>query len=87
MVGRKDQSAAMRKMFETKSHSWQEVGLARQINTKAARRARRQAAVLVPLLIGVLVAYRYREDLFGGDVDLPVAARLLPSSEAVRSSR
>jgi small-conductance mechanosensitive channel len=70
MFGRKEQSAAMRKMFETKSHSWQEVGLARQINTKAARRARRQAAVLVPLLVGVLVAYRYRTDLFG--VDLPI---------------
>jgi small conductance mechanosensitive channel len=70
MLGRKEQSAAMRKMFETKSHSWQEVGLARQINTKAARRARRQAAVLVPLLVGVLVAYRYRTDLFG--VDLPI---------------
>ena len=70
MLGRKDQSAAMRKMFETKSHSWQEVGLARQINTKAARRARRQAAVLVPLLVGILVAYRYRTDLFG--VDLPI---------------
>jgi small conductance mechanosensitive channel len=72
MLGRKEQSAAMRKMFETKSHSWQEVGLARQINTKAARRARRQAALLVPLLIGVLVAYRYRADLFGAGVDLPI---------------
>src|SRR3954452_13446505 len=72
MVGRKEQSAAMRKMFETKSHSWQEVGLARQINTKAARRARRQAAILVPLLIGLLVAYRYRADLFGAGVDLPI---------------
>src|SRR3954469_17820452 len=72
MLGRKEQSAAMRKMFETKSHSWQEVGLARQINTKAARRARRQAAVLVPLLIGLLVAYRYRADLFGAGVDLPI---------------
>jgi small conductance mechanosensitive channel len=70
MLGRKDQSAAMRKMFETKSHSWQEVGLARQINTRAARKARRQAAVLVPLLVGILVAYRYRTELFG--VDLPI---------------
>jgi small-conductance mechanosensitive channel len=70
MLGRKDQSAAMRKMFETKSHSWQEVGLARQINTKAARKARRQAVVLAPLVVGVLLAYRYRTDLFG--VDLPI---------------
>jgi small conductance mechanosensitive channel len=70
MLGRKDQSASMRKMFETKSHSWQEVGLARQINAKAARKARRQAVVLIPLLVGVLVAYRYRTDLFG--VDMPI---------------
>jgi small-conductance mechanosensitive channel len=70
MLGRKEQSAAVRKMFETKSHSWQEVGLARQISVKAARKARRQAAVLIPLLVGVLVAYRYRTDLFG--VDMPI---------------
>jgi small conductance mechanosensitive channel len=60
----------MRKMFETKSHSWEEVGLARQISVKAARKARRQAVVLVPLLAGILIAYRYRTDLFG--VDMPI---------------
>jgi small conductance mechanosensitive channel len=70
MFGRKQQSASMRKMFETKSHSWQEVGLARQISARAARKARRQAVVLIPLLVGVLVAYRYRTDLFG--VDMPI---------------
>src|SRR3954468_442806 len=64
------QSAAMREMFKTKSHSWQEVGLARQISVKAARKARRQAVVLIPLLVGVLVAYRYRTELFG--VDMPI---------------
>jgi small conductance mechanosensitive channel len=70
MFKRKQQSAAMRRMFETKSHSWQEVGLARQISAKAARKARRQAAVLLPLLAGVLIAYRYRTDLFG--LDMPI---------------
>jgi len=60
----------MREMFKTRSHSWQEVGLARQINARAARKARRQAAVLIPLLAGVLVAYRYREELFG--LDMPI---------------
>jgi small-conductance mechanosensitive channel len=60
----------MRKMFDTKSHSWQQVGLARQISTQAARRARREAAVLLPVLAGVLVVYRYRQNLFG--VDMPV---------------
>jgi small conductance mechanosensitive channel len=70
MLRRKQQSAAMREMFKTKSHSWQEVGLARQISAKAARKARRQAVVLIPLLIGILVLYRYRTDLFG--VDMPI---------------
>jgi small conductance mechanosensitive channel len=71
MLGRKkQQNAAMREMFKTKSHSWQEVGLARQISAKAARKARRQAVVLIPLLVGVLLAYRYRTDLFG--VDMPI---------------
>jgi small-conductance mechanosensitive channel len=72
MFGRKrvKETAAMRRMLETRSHSWQEVGLARQINTRAARKARRQAAVLLPLFAGVLLAYRYRTDLFG--VDMPI---------------
>jgi small conductance mechanosensitive channel len=70
MFKRNQQSAAMRRMFETKSHSWQEVGLARQISAKAARKARRQAAVLLPLLAGVLIAYRYRTELFG--LDMPI---------------
>jgi small-conductance mechanosensitive channel len=60
----------MRRMLETKSHSWQEAGLARQISAKAARKARRQAAVMLPLLAGVLVAYQYRHRLFG--LDMPI---------------
>src|SRR3954447_7785116 len=69
----KQQSAAMRDMFKTKSHSWEEAGLARQISVKAARKARRQAVVLIPLLIGILVAYRYRTELFGVDMPIRVA--------------
>jgi len=67
---KRDNSAQMRDMFKTRSHSWREAGLARQINQAAARRARRQAAVLLPLLAGVLLAYSYRHQLFG--VDMPV---------------
>lgn len=65
-----ERSAAIRSMFETKSHSWAEVGLARQVSARAARRARREAVLLLPLLVGVLLAYRYRQDLFG--VDMPI---------------
>jgi small-conductance mechanosensitive channel len=60
-------------MLQTKSHSWREVGLARQLSARAVRRARIQALVLLPLLAGVLVAYHYREEVFG--VDMP--ARIL----------
>jgi small conductance mechanosensitive channel len=44
---------------------------ARQLRENA-RKARVQAAVMIPLAIGVLLAYRYREDWFGTDADLPV---------------
>jgi small conductance mechanosensitive channel len=73
IFGRSDENASMRDMFRTKSHSWQEVGLAREITARAARKARRQAAILIPLLVGVLVAYDYRQQLFGVDVPVRVA--------------
>jgi small conductance mechanosensitive channel len=59
-------------MFETHSHAWREVGLARQLSRRAVRRARIQAAVFVPLLVGILVAYAYRDELFGSAYDRPV---------------
>ena len=56
-----------RQMFSTHSHSWREAGLARQLSRRAVKRARIQAIVLVPILIGILVVYGYRDDLFGPD--------------------
>ena len=52
-------------MFETRSHAWEAVGLARQVSQQAVRRARRQAVVIVALLAGVLLAYANRKSLFG----------------------
>jgi small conductance mechanosensitive channel len=68
----RDRSAQMRDMFKTRSHSWAEVGLARQVSARAARRARRQAAILLPALAGVLVVYSYRQELFGAEFDFTV---------------
>lgn len=62
----------MRDMFKTRSHSWEEVGLSRQIGEQSARRARRQAAVLLPALAGILVVYSYRQEIFGSDFDFVV---------------
>ncbi len=44
-------------MFETRSEAWEKVGLAMQTSQRAVKRARREALVLLPLLVGILVAY------------------------------
>jgi small-conductance mechanosensitive channel len=52
------------RLFETRSHSWAEVGLIRQLSKRAVKRARLQALVLVPLFIGVVVVYDNRTSIF-----------------------
>lgn len=59
----------MERMLQTRSHAWEEAGLSRQLVQRAARRARREVLVLLPLLAGVLVVYSYRDELFGRDLD------------------
>jgi small-conductance mechanosensitive channel len=63
---------ALERMLQTRSHAWEEVGLARQIGQRAAKRARRQALVVAPLLAAILVLYAYRDDLFGRAWETPV---------------
>lgn len=63
----------MQKLFETRSHSWREAGLARQLSARAVRRARVGVLVNVPLIIGVLALYKYREQVFGVDVPVRIA--------------
>jgi small conductance mechanosensitive channel len=56
----------LERMFETRSEAWEKAGLdVGEVSEKAAKRARRQALVLIPLLVGVLVAYDHRRDLIG----------------------
>jgi small conductance mechanosensitive channel len=62
----------MKKLFDTQTHSWREAGLARQLSRRAVRRARIQAIVMVPVLVGILVVYGYRDDVFGPDYETPV---------------
>jgi small conductance mechanosensitive channel len=65
----------MRQLFTTHSHSWRDVGLARQLSRRAVKRARIQSLVLLPVLVGVLVVYGYRDQLFGPAYDS--AARIV----------
>ena len=59
-------------MFETRTDAWEKVGLAANVSPRAVKRAQREIAVLVPLLIGVLVAYSERHHIFGHKADVPV---------------
>src|SRR5947209_7960624 len=55
----------LERMFDTHSEAWERVGLAVNVSQRTLRRAQREAAVLLPLLIGVIVAYSLRKQLFG----------------------
>ena len=68
-----------RRIFETRSHSWREVGLARQLqlSARAAKRARLEALLLVVFLVGVLVVYTHREEIFGVDLPVRIAAAVV----------
>ncbi|HEX5223614.1 MAG TPA: mechanosensitive ion channel family protein [Solirubrobacteraceae bacterium] len=56
---------APQRMFETRSQSWKEVGLLRQINPRVVKRARLEAVVLVPLFVAVVVLFDHRVEWFG----------------------
>jgi small conductance mechanosensitive channel len=56
----------MRRVFETRSHAWADVGLARQLSRATVKRARIETIVLIPVIIGLLVAYSHRNQLFPG---------------------
>jgi len=62
----------VKRMFETRSHSWRDVGLARQLNRQRLKRARLQVLVFAPLLAGILFVYYHRRGLLG--TDTPVRA-------------
>jgi small conductance mechanosensitive channel len=74
---RRSRERALEAMLQTRTHAWEEVGLSRQLGRTAARKARREALVLLPLLAAVLVAYSYRDGLFGSELDTVV--RILTS--------
>ena len=68
-----------RKMFDTRSHAWREVGLARQLSARAVRRARIEVLILFLLAGATATLYVFREEVFGIDVPVRIgsAAALL----------
>ncbi len=63
----------MKRMFETRSHSWRDAGLARQLNRARLRRARIQVLLFSALLGGILFVYANREALIGADTPVRAA--------------
>ncbi len=59
----------LERMFETRSDAWERVGLALDMTQKKARRARREAVVVIPLLTAVLVIYALRHQILGIGAD------------------
>lgn len=50
--------------FESRTQVWQEAGLGAEIDRGDARRARREAVVLLILIAGVLVVFAMRQEIF-----------------------
>ena len=59
-------------MFDSRTEAWEAVGLAAEIRRREVRRARAQAAVLLPLFASVIVAYSQRKHIFAPSADTPV---------------
>jgi small conductance mechanosensitive channel len=55
----------LERMFETRSEAWERVGLAVDVSQRVVRRAQREAAVLLPLLIALLIVFDHRKQLLG----------------------
>src|SRR3954447_7578454 len=67
---RKVTETDMKQLFETRSHTWVDAGLARQLSRRALRRARIQILLFAPLLAGILFLYSQRKELTGADAPI-----------------
>ncbi len=59
----------LERVFETRTEAWEKVGLAANVSRRAIRRARREAAIALVLLVGVFVVFAFRKQLFGAHND------------------
>ena len=69
---------------------YRQSALARLVTTEAARRARkarREALLLLPVVVGLILLWNYREELFGTDVPVRIATALLLATVGWRFAR
>jgi small conductance mechanosensitive channel len=55
--------------------------------TRRARRARREAVALIPVVVGVVLLWKYREDIFGTDTPVRIAVAILLAAIGWRFAR
>jgi small conductance mechanosensitive channel len=55
--------------------------------SRRARRARREAIALIPIVVGVVLLWRFREDIFGTDTPIRIAAAILLATIGWRLAR
>src|SRR5207253_10857621 len=55
--------------------------------TQRARRARREAIALVPVVAGVVLLWVYREDIFGTDTPVRIGAAIILAAVGWRFAR
>jgi small-conductance mechanosensitive channel len=61
------------RMFETRSDAWAAVGLSVDYSAKAVKRAQREAILLIPVFVALVVVYEHRRSLFGPGKESPAA--------------
>lgn len=69
---------------------YRQSALARLVSTETARRARkarREAVLLLPVVVGLVLLWNYREGLFGTDVPVRIATALLLATVGWRFAR
>ncbi|MCB0865210.1 MAG: mechanosensitive ion channel family protein [Solirubrobacterales bacterium] len=67
IYGRARDRTSNLRAFESRTQVWQEAGLGTEIDRTDARRARREAVVLLILIAGVLVVFGMRHSIFPDD--------------------
>lgn len=69
---------------------YRQSALSRLVSTEAAqraRKARREAVLLLPVVVGLILLWKYREELFGTDVPVRIATALLLATVGWRFAR